>query len=47
MTMYNEDEELFCRSMHGVIKNIAHLCKRDRSKTLEEGRVEESRGVYC
>ncbi|KIK98524.1 glycosyltransferase family 2 protein [Paxillus rubicundulus Ve08.2h10] len=33
MTMYNEDEELFCRSMHGVIKNIAHLCKRDRSKT--------------
>ncbi|KAH6907524.1 chitin synthase [Coprinopsis sp. MPI-PUGE-AT-0042] len=33
MTMYNEDEELFCRTMHGVIKNIAHLCKRDRSKT--------------
>ncbi|KAG1735652.1 glycosyltransferase family 2 protein [Suillus occidentalis] len=33
MTMYNEDEELFCRSMHGVIKNIVHLCKRDRSKT--------------
>lgn len=32
MTMYNEDEELFCRTMHGVIKNIAHLCKRDRSK---------------
>ncbi|KAF9234706.1 glycosyltransferase family 2 protein [Melanogaster broomeanus] len=33
MTMYNEDEELFCRSMHGVIKNIAHLCTRGRSKT--------------
>ncbi|KAJ7772078.1 glycosyltransferase family 2 protein [Mycena maculata] len=33
MTMYNEDEELFCRTMHGVIKNVAHLCKRDRSKT--------------
>ncbi|RDB15269.1 Chitin synthase 4 [Hypsizygus marmoreus] len=33
MTMYNEDEQLFCRTMHGVIKNIAHLCKRDRSKT--------------
>ncbi|KAF9220531.1 glycosyltransferase family 2 protein [Gyrodon lividus] len=33
MTMYNEDEELFCRSMHGVIRNITHLCKRDRSKT--------------
>ena len=27
MTLYNEDEELFCRTMHGVIKNIAHLCK--------------------
>ena len=33
MTMYNEEEELFCRTMHGVMKNIAHLCKRDRSKT--------------
>jgi chitin synthase len=33
MTMYNEDEELFCRTMTGVVKNIAHLCKRDRSKT--------------
>ncbi|KAG6826954.1 Chitin synthase 4 [Tricholoma furcatifolium] len=31
--MYNEDEELFCRTMHGVIKNVAHLCKRERSKT--------------
>ena len=33
LTMYNEDEELFCRTMHGVMKNIAHLCTRDRSKT--------------
>lgn len=33
MTMYNEDEELFTRTFHGVVKNIAHLCKRDRSKT--------------
>jgi len=33
MTMYNEEEDLFCNTMHGVIKNIAHLCKRDRSKT--------------
>ncbi|EJD38050.1 glycosyltransferase family 2 protein [Auricularia subglabra TFB-10046 SS5] len=33
MTMYNEDEELFCRTMHGVIKNIAHLITRTRSKT--------------
>ncbi|KIK24230.1 glycosyltransferase family 2 protein [Pisolithus microcarpus 441] len=37
MTMCNEDEELFCRSMHGVMKNIAHLCKRDRSKTWGKG----------
>ena len=33
LTMYNEDEELFARSMHGVMKNVAHLCKRERSKT--------------
>ncbi|KAF7729569.1 Chitin synthase, class 2 [Apophysomyces ossiformis] len=31
MTMYNEDEVLFCRTMHGVMKNIAHLCSRSRS----------------
>ena len=31
--MYNEDDGLFTRSMHGVMKNIAHLCSRDRSKT--------------
>ncbi|KAL1924859.1 uncharacterized protein VTP21DRAFT_4513 [Calcarisporiella thermophila] len=33
MTMYNEDEVLFCRTMHGVMKNIAHLCTRERSRT--------------
>ncbi|KAI9248781.1 chitin synthase 1 [Phascolomyces articulosus] len=33
LTMYNEDEVLFARTMHGVMKNIAHLCGRDRSKT--------------
>jgi len=33
ITMYNEDEELFCRTMHGVMRNVTHLCKRDRSKT--------------
>ena len=33
ITMYNETDELFCRSMQGIINNIAHLCKRDRSKT--------------
>ena len=33
MTMYNEDDELFTRTMHGVMKNIAHLCTRSRSRT--------------
>ncbi|KIJ66341.1 glycosyltransferase family 2 protein [Hydnomerulius pinastri MD-312] len=33
MTMYNEDEILFVKTMNAVIKNIAHLCSRNRSKT--------------
>ncbi|KIY52490.1 glycosyltransferase family 2 protein [Fistulina hepatica ATCC 64428] len=45
MTMYNEDEELFCRTMHGVIRNIMHLCKRDRSKTW--GRDGWKKVVVC
>ncbi|CAG8523397.1 11363_t:CDS:2 [Ambispora gerdemannii] len=32
LTMYNEDEILFARTFHGVVKNIAHLCSRDRSR---------------
>lgn len=32
MTMYNEDEILFVKTMNAVIKNIAHLCGRDKSK---------------
>lgn len=24
---------LFCRTMHGIMQNIAHLCGRNRSKT--------------
>ncbi|KAM0750978.1 hypothetical protein T439DRAFT_300931 [Meredithblackwellia eburnea MCA 4105] len=32
LTMYNEDEVLFARTMYGVIKNIQHLCSRTRSK---------------
>ncbi|RXW24545.1 hypothetical protein EST38_g1282 [Candolleomyces aberdarensis] len=32
MTMYNEDEVLFVRTMNSVIKNIAHLCSRSKSK---------------
>jgi chitin synthase len=30
---FQEDEKLFCRSMQGVMKNIAYLCTRNRSKT--------------
>ncbi|KAL4401441.1 Chitin synthase 4 [Malassezia pachydermatis] len=26
LTMYNEDERLFTRTMHGVMRNIAYLC---------------------
>lgn len=33
MTMYNEDEKLFCRTLHGVLTNIAFLCSRTRSRT--------------
>jgi chitin synthase len=33
MTMYDEDDSLLTGTMHGVMKNIAYLCKRDRSKT--------------
>ncbi|CAI5760414.1 unnamed protein product [Candida verbasci] len=32
VTMYNEDEFAFARTMHGVMKNIAHLCSRHKSK---------------
>jgi chitin synthase len=32
MTMYNEDEVLFTKTMNAVLKNIAHLCGRSRSK---------------
>ena len=30
--MYNEDAELFCRTLYGIMKNIAHLCGRKNSK---------------
>ncbi|GAA5942835.1 uncharacterized protein JCM15063_002808 [Sporobolomyces koalae] len=33
VTMYNENEELFCRTLHGIMKNISHLCKRKKSQT--------------
>ncbi|KAG5639100.1 Chitin synthase, class 3 [Sphagnurus paluster] len=33
ITMYNEDEVLFCRTVYGVMRNIAHLCTRKNSQT--------------
>ncbi|KAL7415762.1 glycosyltransferase family 2 protein [Mrakia frigida] len=33
MTMYNEDEILFLKTMNSVIKNITHLCDRSKSTT--------------
>ena len=45
MTMCDEDEELLCRSMQGVMKNIAHLCQRNRSKTW--GKDAWKRVVVC
>ncbi|KAL0639315.1 hypothetical protein Q9L58_001541 [Maublancomyces gigas] len=36
VTMYNEDEVLFARTMGGVFKNIAYLCSRTRSQTWGE-----------
>ncbi|RSH88864.1 Chitin synthase, class 2 [Saitozyma podzolica] len=33
MTMYNETSDLLLRTLNSVIKNIAHLCSRSRSKT--------------
>ena len=33
VTMYNEDEFLFARTMIGVFKNIEHMCGRTTSKT--------------
>ncbi|KAK9900585.1 glycosyltransferase family 2 protein [Cystobasidium minutum MCA 4210] len=32
MTMYNEDDNLYTRTMYGVQKNIQHLCSRNKSR---------------
>ncbi|KAM0445873.1 hypothetical protein ACHAO4_009711 [Trichoderma viride] len=36
VTMYNEDEILFTRTMYAVMKNISHFCSRSRSRTWGE-----------
>ena len=36
VTMYNEDEYDFTRTMHAVMKNISHFCSRSKSRTWGE-----------
>ncbi|TPX09041.1 uncharacterized protein E0L32_001698 [Thyridium curvatum] len=36
ITMYNEDEFGFTRTMHAVMKNISHFCARNKSRTWGE-----------
>ncbi|PYH97439.1 chitin synthase A [Aspergillus ellipticus CBS 707.79] len=33
VTMYNEDEVGFTRTMHGIMRNISHFCSRSKSRT--------------
>lgn len=33
VTMYNEDEVDFTRTMHGIMRNIMHFCSRTKSRT--------------
>ncbi|KAL3475287.1 chitin synthase-domain-containing protein [Aspergillus californicus] len=33
VTMYNEDESHFTRTMHGIMRNISHFCSRAKSRT--------------
>ncbi|KAJ1554890.1 Chitin synthase, class 2 [Cladochytrium tenue] len=36
VTMYNEDDLLFCKTIVALMKNIAYLCQRNRSSTWGE-----------
>ncbi|XMA10606.1 hypothetical protein WAI453_003397 [Rhynchosporium graminicola] len=36
VTMYNEDEIGFTRTMHAIMKNVAHFCGRSKSRTWGE-----------
>ncbi|PMD36240.1 glycosyltransferase family 2 protein [Hyaloscypha variabilis F] len=36
VTMYNENEINFTRTMHAVMKNVAHFCSRSKSRTWGE-----------
>ncbi|KAE8158127.1 chitin synthase-domain-containing protein [Aspergillus tamarii] len=45
VTMYNEDEICFTRTMHGVMRNISHLCSRSNSRNW--GRDSWKKIVVC
>ncbi|KAI5299744.1 Chitin synthase, class 2, partial [Ascosphaera atra] len=45
VTMYNEDEFDFTRTMHGIMKNISYFCQRTRSRTW--GREGWQKIVVC
>ncbi|KAI8606769.1 chitin synthase [Dissophora ornata] len=45
MTMYNEDDNLFIKTMSSVMKDIAHLCARSKSKAW--GRDGWKKAVVC
>ncbi|KAI0173315.1 glycosyltransferase family 2 protein [Hypoxylon sp. FL1284] len=36
VTMYNEDEVDFTRTMHAIMKNVSHFCGRNKSRTWGE-----------
>ena len=45
ITMYNENEIDFTRTMHGVMRNIAHFCSRTKSRTW--GKDGWKKAVVC
>ncbi|KAJ3241948.1 Chitin synthase, class 2 [Chytriomyces hyalinus] len=45
VTMYNEGDDLFCKTMMALMKNIAYLCTRKRSKMW--GEMGWQKAVIC
>ncbi|KAI8621113.1 chitin synthase-domain-containing protein [Chytriomyces sp. MP71] len=45
VTMYNEGDDLFCKTMLALMKNIAYLCSRTRSKMW--GEMGWQKAVIC
>lgn len=37
LTLYNEDDKLLARSLHGVMSNVAYLCSRNEAQWGREG----------